>query len=106
MTLYTFAKDAQNKSNCTGACARNWPPAHPGAKTPPGLSKQKLTTIMRADGAKQLALGGKPLYTFVGDKRPGDANGNGLNEFGGIWTDAAAGRSSATSAPAPSYGGY
>jgi predicted lipoprotein with Yx(FWY)xxD motif len=26
-TLYTFSKDTTGKSNCSGACAKNWPPA-------------------------------------------------------------------------------
>ena len=26
MTLYTFDKDADGKSNCNGKCAENWPP--------------------------------------------------------------------------------
>jgi len=26
MTLYTFMKDTEGKSNCNGQCERNWPP--------------------------------------------------------------------------------
>jgi predicted lipoprotein with Yx(FWY)xxD motif len=48
--------------------------------------KGKLTTIKRSDGASQVALGGKALYRFAGDKKDGDANGDGINAFGGIWT--------------------
>jgi predicted lipoprotein with Yx(FWY)xxD motif len=110
MTLYTFSKDTKNQSNCTGACAQNWLPGKPGSKTPSGISKTKLTTITRSDGTKQLALGGKPLYTFIGDKKPGDTNGDGLNAFGGTWTNASkasgsgSGSGSSSSAPPSRYG--
>src|SRR5207302_1129964 len=29
--------------------------------------------------------GEAPLYTFVGDKAPGDINGQGIKAFGGVW---------------------
>ena len=107
MTLYTFAKDTKGKSNCTGACAQNWPPAKPGAKTPSGIDKAKVATITRSDGTKQLALGGKPLYNFVGDKKPGDANGNGVTAFGGVWTNASSsGGSSSSGASTQPSGRY
>jgi predicted lipoprotein with Yx(FWY)xxD motif len=82
-TLYTFSKDTAGKSNCSGACAQNWPPA----KSAPGISG-KVTTIKRSDGSSQVALDGHPLYRFSGDKQPGDANGDGLNAFGGLWKKA------------------
>jgi predicted lipoprotein with Yx(FWY)xxD motif len=28
---------------------------------------------------------GWPLYTYVGDKKPGDTNGNDLSQFGAQW---------------------
>lgn len=77
-TLYTFSKDTMNKSNCSGACATNWPPA----TSAPGL---KVTKIKRADGSSQVAQNGHPLYRYIGDKKPGDANGDGLTVFGGQW---------------------
>ena len=39
--------------------------------------------IERADGAKQWAYKGKPLYLWFDDKKPGDAGGDGMNR--GIW---------------------
>lgn len=99
-TLYTFSKDTTGKSNCSGACAKNWPPA----AAAPGLPKAKVTTIKRSDGSSQVALSGRPLYRFIGDKKPGDANGDGLNAFGGIWKTATATSSSA--APSQSTRSY
>jgi predicted lipoprotein with Yx(FWY)xxD motif len=75
MTLYTFDKDMPGKSTCTGECAVHWPPvkAAAGAKATGGL-----TVIARADGTMQWADDGKPLYTFMKDKKPGDVMGNSI----------------------------
>ncbi|MGE8101639.1 COG4315 family predicted lipoprotein [Pseudomonas fluorescens] len=80
MTLYTFAKDAAGKSMCNDACAANWPPL---AATAMDKSKGDWTVIKRADGKMQWAYYGKPLYTFVKDKKAGDMTGEGLMD--GAW---------------------
>jgi predicted lipoprotein with Yx(FWY)xxD motif len=79
MTLYTYDKDKKGKSNCSGDCAEYWPPAKASADAKPSGD---LTLIKRADGSMQWADGGKPLYTFVQDKKPGDVTGDGKN---GVW---------------------
>ncbi len=78
-TLYTFDKDAANESRCFDACAAAWPPymAADGAQV-----KDKLTLVARKGGGMQWAWGGKPLYYFAGDAKPGDAGGDGS---GGVW---------------------
>jgi predicted lipoprotein with Yx(FWY)xxD motif len=87
MTLYTFKNDTPGVSNCTGTCAQNWPPltltdgAGPVAGT--GVSG-KLSYIIRPDGAFQVTYDGMPLYRFIGDKQPGDTNGQGL--LNGAWS--------------------
>ncbi|CAD5106258.1 COG4315 family predicted lipoprotein [Zestomonas carbonaria] len=74
MTLYTYDKDGIDKSNCNGPCAANWPPlaAIAGAQ-----GDEDWTVITRDDGSLQWAYYGKPLYTFVQDKKPGDTTGEG-----------------------------
>jgi predicted lipoprotein with Yx(FWY)xxD motif len=79
MTLYTFDKDMAGKSNCTGDCAKFWPPMAAMADAKP---VGDLTIITRDDGTKQWADDGKPLYTFVKDKKPGDITGE---NFKNIW---------------------
>ena len=79
MTLYTYDKDAKGKSNCYGECAEYWPPAKATAKDKP---VGDLTIIKRKDGTLQWADDGKPLYTFVNDKKPGDATGDNKNN---VW---------------------
>jgi predicted lipoprotein with Yx(FWY)xxD motif len=74
MTVYTFDKDSANsgKSACTGGCAANWPAVQAGS----GELAAPYSSITREDGSKQLAYKGKPLYTFVKDKKPGDKAGD------------------------------
>jgi predicted lipoprotein with Yx(FWY)xxD motif len=79
MTLYTFDKDAAGKSNCNGQCLVNWPALTADANAKP---MGDWTVITRDDGTKQWALKGKPLYTFVQDKKAGDMAGEGK---GGVW---------------------
>jgi predicted lipoprotein with Yx(FWY)xxD motif len=80
MTLYTFDKDAGGKSMCNDKCATNWPPlmADSGAK-----AMGKWTVVKRDDGKMQWAYEDKPLYTFVMDKKAGDATGEG--KMDGAW---------------------
>jgi predicted lipoprotein with Yx(FWY)xxD motif len=79
MTLYTFDKDVSGKSNCSGECAEYWPPALAAADAKP---VGDLTIIKRDDGKMQWADDGKPLYTYVDDKKPGDVTGDGKNN---VW---------------------
>jgi hypothetical protein len=46
----------------------------------------QLGTTKRKDGTMQVTYAGHPLYTFVEDQSPGEANGNELDEFGGTWS--------------------
>ncbi|WP_315919593.1 hypothetical protein [Mesorhizobium sp. SP-1A] len=84
MTLYTFDKDKKGVSNCYDKCAANWPPlkAAKGAK-----DEGAWTVIKRKDGSRMWAYEGKPLYTFVKDKKAGDMNGEGAM---GVWHTAKA----------------
>ena len=47
----------------------------------------RIGAITRADGSRQLTYDGHPLYTYIGDSAPGQANGNNLNLNGGLWHD-------------------
>jgi predicted lipoprotein with Yx(FWY)xxD motif len=87
MTLYMFGKDTGTQSTCTGACAQNWPPLRVNGKPTvgSGATVSMLGTTARSDGGQQVTYNGHPLYLFIGDKKPGDTNGQGLNAFGGSW---------------------
>ncbi len=81
MTLYTFDKDAagSGKSECNGPCAANWPPLLAATDAQPSGD---YTVITRADGAKQWAYKGKPLYLWIKDTKPGERSGEGFNN---VW---------------------
>jgi predicted lipoprotein with Yx(FWY)xxD motif len=103
-TLYSFGPDTPATSHCNGTCAQNWPPVK-GPVTAPGITG-RFGTIKRSDGSAQATFNGHPLYTFTADTAPGQAKGNGLNAFGGLWhEDTTAGSAAPASSPAPGSGG-
>jgi predicted lipoprotein with Yx(FWY)xxD motif len=83
-TLYSFAPDTPATSKCYGSCAAYWPPVTGTAPASSGLPGT-VGTITRTGGARQLTYNGHPLYTYIGDSAPGQANGNNLNLNGGLW---------------------
>ena len=87
MTLYDFHKDKGTTSSCYGPCAEAWPPMLTEGEPTVGngASSSKLGTTERKDGTMQVTYAGHPLYTFVEDKQPGEANGNDVSAFGASW---------------------
>jgi predicted lipoprotein with Yx(FWY)xxD motif len=83
-TLYSFAPDTPSTSKCYGSCAAYWPPVTGTAPASPSLPG-RIGTITRTGGSRQLTYDGHPLYTYIGDTAPGQANGNNLNLNGGLW---------------------
>jgi predicted lipoprotein with Yx(FWY)xxD motif len=98
MTLYTFDKDATGKSFCAADCLAAWPALT--AKS--AAVKAPFSVITRDDGVSQVAWQGKPLYLYVADQKPGDANGD---KSGGVWHAVRQGAAQTSNAPANS-GGY
>jgi predicted lipoprotein with Yx(FWY)xxD motif len=85
-TLYTLT-NGTSPVLCTGTCATFWPPlvlpAGTAAPTAgPGVTGLGVTS--NTNGT-QVTAGGLPLYTFTEDTSPGQANGQGLSSFGGVW---------------------
>jgi predicted lipoprotein with Yx(FWY)xxD motif len=80
-TLYLFEKDKGTTSRCSGACASVWPPLAGKSTAGRGVSAAKLAVNKRG----QLTYAAHPLYTYAGDTRPGDVNGQGLDQFGAEW---------------------
>jgi predicted lipoprotein with Yx(FWY)xxD motif len=106
--LYWFVPDTSTQSKCNGTCAHYWPPVAGPATAMSGVSG-KLGVITRSDGTKQATYNGHPLYTYVGDTKPGEAKGNGLNLSGGLWHDIVVSGSAApaaTKSKSAGGGGY
>lgn len=86
MTLYVFGNDKRLTSSCTGSCAETWPPFPYDNRDLKGTTDsllKNLNVIKRSDGTYQYAWGEKPLYHYKGDSKPGDTNGNGINQ---VWS--------------------
>lgn len=66
--MYAYSKDPANETTCYDTCADTWLPL---------LAK-------RRDGGNQVTYKGIPLYQYAGDKVDRDANGQGLDMFGGV----------------------
>ena len=86
-TLYLFQKDKTTRSTCSGACATDWPPLLTSgkAKASGSVRKALLGTTKRSDGSTQVTYKGHPLYTYSGDQKAGDTNGQGVSAFGARW---------------------
>jgi predicted lipoprotein with Yx(FWY)xxD motif len=86
-TLYAFTKDQGDQSACSGECAANWPALTGTATAGTGAEAGLLSSAMQASGSSQVTYGGKPLYYFAGDAKPGDIKGQGV---GDVWFAVAA----------------
>ncbi len=80
MVLYTYGKDEPGKSKCAGRCTDQWRPL---AGTAEDKAEGDWSKIERPENTLQWAYKGSPLYSFTGDKRAGDANGEDLER--GAW---------------------
>src|SRR3954454_16483007 len=110
MTLYSLSAETHGRFICTGSCVSLWHPLSVARGQKP-TGAHSLGTIRRPNGQTQVTYRDKPLYTFSGDHKRGDANGEGFKDVG-VWHVASVG--SASKAPAapesttmsPGYGGY
>ena len=100
-TLYTLTNGGQAVA-CTGTCASVWPPLTVAAGSKPkgakGVTKLGVT-------AGQVTAAGLPLYRFSGDSQAGQANGEGINSFGGVWHVVTVAGSTTSGTKPPSGGG-
>ncbi len=105
MTLYYFMPDTLTTAACTGGCASTWPPdlsydsSVPTSAT--ALSGQ-LTVQTNANG-HQVEYNGHPLYSYSGDTKPGQTNGEGIgNQWFVATTDLAMNNGGAKATPTSS----
>lgn len=80
ITLYASDDDRPGKvPACEGKCLTAWQPV-----AAPWLAQSfgDWSAVVRADGTRQWAFKGKPLYLWFKDQKPGDATGDGVNN---VW---------------------
>jgi predicted lipoprotein with Yx(FWY)xxD motif len=100
LTLYRYSVDPAGTVTCTGACAKVWPPlllpkGSTHVKAPHGV--KGLSVIHVAGGRLQVFFHHQALYTFISDKKRGQASGQGVeNDWFAVLSS---GKSSAPVAP-------
>jgi predicted lipoprotein with Yx(FWY)xxD motif len=98
-SLYSLSAETNGRFICTGACASTWRPlVVPAAVKPTG--PVRLGTIERPDGRTQVTFKGRPLYSFSGDSRTGDVNGEGIRDVG-TWHAAVTAKAAPQPVPQP-----
>jgi predicted lipoprotein with Yx(FWY)xxD motif len=100
LTLYYYTEDkpGSGSSVCTGSCASAWPPLAAPVRAPAGVRLPgPLGMITRPGGVRQVTINGYPIYTYAGDKAPGQAVGNGI---AGAWHVIKLGSTATSQAPA------
>lgn len=97
-TLYSLSVETGGRFVCTGGCLGTWKPlvVTKGVK-PKG--PVRLGTVRRPDGRTQVTFKGRPLYSFDGDSKAGEANGEGFRDVG-TWHAAAIAKTPAPTPPA------
>ena len=86
-SVYAFTHDRAGRSACSGACAKAWPPyiLRGAVRAGTGVRRSLIATTRRADGTRQVTYAGRPLYYYVGDRKPGQILCQNVREFGGLW---------------------
>jgi predicted lipoprotein with Yx(FWY)xxD motif len=84
-TLYAlFNPDEMTTFSCTGSCLTNWQPLlTKGTPTETGGADGTLSTVTRTGIGTQVTYDGLPLYSFTGDTKAGDDNGE--MQFGPLY---------------------
>src|ERR1700749_760511 len=80
-TLYSLSVETKGMFVCTGTCLASWKPL----LVPDGVKPKgpvKLGTVERPNGKTQVTYKGRPLYSFNGDVKAGEANGEGIKDVG------------------------
>jgi predicted lipoprotein with Yx(FWY)xxD motif len=84
-TLYDLTADTPTSTACTGPCTTIWfPLLATGAPTSATPLPHQLSVLTDANG-QQVEYDGHLLYTFSGDTAAGQAQGEGIQSFGGTW---------------------
>lgn len=108
-TLYTLTNNGKAVPCTSSACMAAWPPLllPAGATTATGVSGLGTASV---PGGTIVTHAGLPLYRFSGDSAAGQANGDGIANFGGVWhvvkvTGTSTGSGAATTPTTSSGGG-
>jgi predicted lipoprotein with Yx(FWY)xxD motif len=117
LTLYALTPETTHHLLCKSSeCLKRWPlftvrSSKTKLKAGPGVHGS-LGILRRRNGKFQVTLRGKPLYRYAEDHAKGEANGQGIESFGGTWHAVTAAVGAAKAAPStpttpqPAYPSY
>lgn len=80
-TVYVLLSASGATLPCTGGCLGIWPAVQVASVPAAGAG----VSATLGDSGGQLTVDGRPVYTFRGDSAAGQASGEGIHSFGGIW---------------------
>lgn len=89
--LYMFSRDDKGRSNCTGPCAKAWPPAlsFDEPKAGQGVDTAKVGSIDAVDAKgrprRHTTYSGWPLYYYEVDGETASTTGHGVFSYTGFW---------------------
>ena len=105
--LYTFTDGTGAAVECTGACLDAWPPLVVSGKV---KTAKGVKSVAKDKATNQVTSAGLPLYLFAGDSAAKQANGEGIESFGGTWNvvkaKAKAAKATNTTNATSGYSGY
>ena len=81
-SLYRFANDGANVSNCAGGCLDNWPIFNGENLVLPSVLSAADFGSIGAGASQQVTFETRPLYYFANDNARGDVNGHNV---GSVW---------------------
>jgi predicted lipoprotein with Yx(FWY)xxD motif len=88
-TLYAFTTDRRNFDSCVAkaGCLAAWPAVSTGGKPTAGrgVNSQLIGTIKLKNGTRQVTYAGRPLYTYIADRSPGQTTFVNILQFRGRW---------------------
>src|SRR5205807_3865170 len=85
-TLYYFVPERGGRIVCTGQCTNAWPPLFTASMAPTaGAALPGQLGVVARASSEQVTHNRSLLYTFAGDARPDQTNGQGVFGFGGKW---------------------
>lgn len=89
LTLYMFVPDKHRKVTCVKTCAAVWPPLKLPKGAKPAAAGKAKASLLGSDpnpgGGRVVTYDHWPLYTYIVDKKPGQATGQAINLNGGLW---------------------
>jgi predicted lipoprotein with Yx(FWY)xxD motif len=85
-SVYTSDADERGKSNCSGKCLADWNPVLAPQTV---KSRGEWSVVERSPGIRQWAYRGKPLYTYIHEKRGRSVTGSDIPGWRNVFTQRA-----------------